>query len=793
MSKLLRINDVQHGLGRPMRMLAVVLCLSFSQGLFAQDKDYAKIEAAMQEAMERGRNPDEPYVCMIEKKKIPVSSVKSYIYIQRKKGCDYFFGDVHYIYKKNSSKNSHAGDFIFWKKSDYDDFVFRHLLPDGLSVSDLSKVGEGFVFFEDGKIRYNDFAPDDIMTASGTYKDIRWSGNIDENGFIDGEGTGVLISEWVGFSGKFVNGFPQGDVTYRYFKERGGFIKYEILPRTFRVGKLNGEWASFTYEGARAFQKGVEYQVNRSGRITYGQEYIKKQNEQKELARQRDSLNQMKRAFAARQKLGDYDLLSPEISYEFLKNLRYILSDQKNRENKDITDKLSLSLASKMANPVGMPASLWELADILKNNPQIANAKDIFLTWDGSRKVNMKDVFYDYVYNHCWPPRERVLYIYNYVYGDWGKMTEEEIKLTENNFVLTLKPEYFKSQYQQYFPNGRYAGKDYKEAWVLAYIDFAKNMLKKNDANMWLDRKDYPKEVSLYDWLHYPRLSKSIGAYSESTSVSTIMGAIKKAPKQLLFNNRVLSFLESLFSKTEYVFKNYESQDHKINYWAYNQMGEGKIYDEARKYRSLLDAIGAAAIVDENTGVNIGVTLYGRNMVRWIACHELVDYFYDGVKAARELSSTTPEIRPACKKAEEFIKQKFLLLKKDVFDKTDAIWEAAIQEYNAGAMAAQQANEDILREVENMGLPKYEYVESEWQRTVDDRELSRNVRFRDLTGEITDNDWVDHAEIVKATDGSYYKAVGGAFIRTKYKTERDAIIATYAYLKYGVIRQKGQL
>ena len=76
---------------------------------------------------------------------------------------------------------------------------------------------------------------------------------------------------------------------------------------------------------------------------------------------------------------------------------------------------------------------------------------------------------------------------------------------------------------------------------------------------------------------------------------------------------------------------------------------------------------------------------------------------------------------------------------------------------------------------------------------MDEDEYSKKIRFRDLTGDIMDRNWVDQTTIIKAKNGSYYKARGGAIIWTKYKTETDAIISAYAYLKYGVIRQKGKL
>lgn len=49
----------------------------------------------MQETMAKGKDPDVPYRCIIEKKKIPYLTLKNYISTMEEKGCDYFFGIVY--------------------------------------------------------------------------------------------------------------------------------------------------------------------------------------------------------------------------------------------------------------------------------------------------------------------------------------------------------------------------------------------------------------------------------------------------------------------------------------------------------------------------------------------------------------------------------------------------------------------------------------------------------------------------------------------------------------------------
>ena len=464
-----------------------------------------------------------------------------------------------------------------------------------------------------------------------------------------------------------------------------------------------------------------------------------------------------------------------------METLDRILSNPEKRNNKDIIERAKVICAYKLVNS-GM--NDWYIYKVLKRCPEIANAKDVVASWDGSKKVNIKDAYLDYLRKS---PNDR-LYFFHYVYNDWGPLTEDEIFDTEHNYILMSHPDKLNKYYKENFPDGRYAGKDfYKEAWAEAYINNYKRMLIKNDPKLWVDLKDsYSKyKISYFDWLHYPKLSHGIGGYSEDTKLSSLFGNLKKLPKDFNFNQRKLSFFQSLFRTTKYVFQCYKDSDiDSFRSDVFDDLKEGALNDEAKTYRSLLDAIGAASQIDDFLCNYTSRTDLTDHFQRWYACHMVVDYLIDGIKAARTLSSSTPEIRPACQKAEEFIKKKYDMLAKKVFVNDDA-WMEEIKKSNRESQANKEAEEKMLQEVENLELPRYKYEDDSWQDDYND-EVYRKICFQDLTD-------VSCTKIWRAKNGSYYKTIAGAFYHSKYKTEKDAIIAAYAYLKYGEVRQKGRI
>ena len=464
-----------------------------------------------------------------------------------------------------------------------------------------------------------------------------------------------------------------------------------------------------------------------------------------------------------------------------MEKLASILSNPEKRNNKDIIERAKVICAYKLANPRMQD---WDIYKVLKNCPEIANAKDVVASWDGSKIVNIKDAYLDYLRTSI---TDR-LYFFHYVYNDWGPLTEDEIFDTEHNYILMNHPENLNKYYNEIFPDGRYAGKDfYKEAWAEAYINNYKRMLAKNDPKLWVDLRDsYSKyNISYFDWLHYPKLSQGIGGFGEDTKLSNLFGNLKKLPRDLNFNQRKLSLLQSIFRTKKYVFQCYkDSNFDSFRSDVFDVLKEGDLNDEAKLYRSLLDAIGAASQIDDNICNYTNRTDLTDHFQRWYACHMVVDYLLDGVMAARTLSSSTPEIRPACKKAEEFIKEKYDMLTKKVFVNDDA-WMEEIKKSNRESQANKEAEEKMLLEVENLELPRYKYEDESWQDDYND-ELYRKICFEGLTD-------VSCTKIWRAKNGSYYKTVAGAFYYSKYKTEKDAIIAAYAYLKYGEVRQKGRI
>ena len=111
--------------------------------------------------------------------------------------------------------------------------------------------------------------------------------------------------------------------------------------------------------------------------------------------------------------------------------LDWALGDSKNKNNKDIIEKAKVICAYKLANPRLVDYNIYL---VLKHYPEIANAKDVYASWDGSK--NIKDAYQDYL--RIFPKNK--MYMLNYVYNDWGTLTEDEIYDTEHNFILTQDP-----------------------------------------------------------------------------------------------------------------------------------------------------------------------------------------------------------------------------------------------------------------------------------------------------------------------------------------------------------------
>lgn len=464
-----------------------------------------------------------------------------------------------------------------------------------------------------------------------------------------------------------------------------------------------------------------------------------------------------------------------------INELNRILSQSNNKNNKDMIERAKVICAYKLINQSPYDFDIYK---VLKNFPEIANAKGVYASWDGSKKVDIKDAYWDYL-RHINETSNDRLYYYNYVYNEWGPMTQEEIFYTEHNYILSQHPNKLNQYYKKYFPNGQYAGKDFYSAWGEAYINNCKMMLKKNDPKLWVDLKDaYSKyNISYFDWLHYPKLSKGIGGYSKNTMLSSLMSSLKDL--DLNFNKRKLSLLESFFSTREYIFKcHVPSTRDAFRPDVFDILEEGSVTDEAKTYRALMDAIGAASQIDDDLCTYTTVREGSDNFQRWSACHIVLDYLIEGIKAARKLSASTPEIRPACKKAEEVIKGKINMLNKKVFVNDEA-WIAVIRKYNNSYNNDKEAERKTLKEIESLGLPKYKYEDGNWQDDYSD-EVYRGICFDDLTGNSCTTIW-------KAKNGSYYKVATGVFLRTKYRSENDAIIAAYAYLKYNEVRQAGRI
>lgn len=461
-----------------------------------------------------------------------------------------------------------------------------------------------------------------------------------------------------------------------------------------------------------------------------------------------------------------------------------LFGDIRTKEN---IEKAKLRLANFFMNDVS-GFNMTNLILLFNTCPEIANAKNVITNWEGSQKVDMNDAFLFHLRKVRDGQMINNLSSYYLVYKDWGPISEDERIDSELDFILSLHPDNnLNERYKKFFPDGRYLGKDFKEeGWALAFIEYSKRILTKNDPIIWYDLDQmYEKGVNIFDWMHYPRLSKSIGVYYEDTKISSLMKDLKKLPKNFNFNQRKLSLFQALFTSTKYVFESHRLRRNEFyNTSAFDVLKEGSLRDEAKAYRSLLDGIAAAARIVPKVYDYVGNTGQSYCFNNWFACHQIMSCLVDGLSAAKKLSSTTPEISPACKKAESFIKEKINLLEKKVFIYDDA-WAEVIKKNTENYNRNKEEEEKILQEVENLGLPNYKYQDESWQKDYNDEEY-REICFEDLKDASCTTIW-------RAKDRSYYKTVAGAFLNAKYKTETDAIIASYAYLKYGEVRQKGKI
>lgn len=119
------------------------------------------------------------------------------------------------------------------------------------------------------------------------------------------------------------------------------------------------------------------------------------------------------------------------------------------------------------------------------------------------------------------------------------------------------------------------------------------------------------------------------------------------------------------------------------------------------------------------------------------------------------------------------------------YDGLMAAYNARISQMVAEADARRKADEAErdAADVDNMGVPTYRYTSdwghSLWELVTLDWE-SRDVYFPDID---------KSGSIARSPKGDSYYSKAADYC---YKTTTDAIIAEYAYLKYGKIRKKGR-
>lgn len=197
--------------------------------LFAQSnkKNVEFLETCMEEALrDKSHDPSTWYHCEVDKK-ATLDDLQSLKYSLEKR---YVFGS--YDYKEGSVKNSGKWKLLFFEFypiKKMPEMVYSKWKPFDVPFSDLENSGMVWVYFGDDLInrtrerlykRETNLIPSKDLFF--LVKNVKWSGNVNKNGFIDGEGTGFAFydgkaEKWVSFKGRFKNGFPIGHSSFKFF------------------------------------------------------------------------------------------------------------------------------------------------------------------------------------------------------------------------------------------------------------------------------------------------------------------------------------------------------------------------------------------------------------------------------------------------------------------------------------------------------------------------------------------------------------------------------------------------
>jgi len=195
-----------------------------------------------EEALQHGRQKAKPYVLLNERKKL-LSKEDVIKYAKEK---DYLLGEIEYVsYNQFGRPVASVYKMPFIPNSEVKAFVYELLNKDSnVGFSQLSQSGSGFCYHEEKFFKRND--------------GIKWSGNI-SNGMISGTGIGFVRmdadSPFIWFKGTFENGFPVGEVTYRWAEESSLFntTPDKFNQKTLTTGKMSDGMMSFLIDRKYGF------------------------------------------------------------------------------------------------------------------------------------------------------------------------------------------------------------------------------------------------------------------------------------------------------------------------------------------------------------------------------------------------------------------------------------------------------------------------------------------------------------------------------------------------------------
>ena len=199
------------------RLLTVLTLISITLSTLAQQpnaKKLAILEKAMQTTLNAQKpKPGEFYHCEVDGK----ATLAEFNYL-RGNNKDYIFQQYDYQDKGLESHKWKLLWFDFTPAEDYFYYIHKEHTKSDVLPSELTNTGRMWTY--NGDLVSALTAKTEKHTFFYPVPNIHWSGGV-KNGFIDGEGAGIVCIDkeyksWYCVEGTFKEGFPVGEVECRY-------------------------------------------------------------------------------------------------------------------------------------------------------------------------------------------------------------------------------------------------------------------------------------------------------------------------------------------------------------------------------------------------------------------------------------------------------------------------------------------------------------------------------------------------------------------------------------------------